>query len=123
MKWLRIIKDKLAPACVLLCLAACAARHHLEVPHHLAGRRLSNPSAFPPRFQEAISAAASSLPNPEEFYVEVEEAPGPVYVLHLWHQSAFSQENLGKMGNPGGKCRDIRFDPIKKKVLSDLLWQ
>jgi hypothetical protein len=109
------------PAFILVCVGSCASKPRPEIPDHLIGRTLGTPLAFPAKYREAVSAAAASVADPGDYYVEVEEASGPIYVLHLWHQSAFLQENLGKMGNPGGKCRDIRFDPLQKRVVEFVL--
>lgn len=68
--------------------------------------------------------AAAAMPDPGEFYVELEERDsGTLYVLHLWHQSAFLPENIGMNGNPGGKCRDVWYSVKERKIIKTLFWQ
>jgi len=110
-------------ALLSLCIfATCTSEKTVEIPAHLQGKQLK-PSAFAAKYHEGILAVAAAVENPEEFFVEIEEVRGPVYVFHLWHQSAFLPQNRGLMGNPGGKCRDVRFDPATRKIVSILFWQ
>ncbi len=111
-------------ALLSLCIfAACTSEKTVEIPAHLQGKQLNVHSAFPAKYKEGLLAVAAAVENPEEFMVEIEEERGPVYVFHLWHQSAFLPQNRGLMGNPGGKCRDVRFDPATRKIVAILFWQ
>jgi hypothetical protein len=72
----------------------------------------------------AADAVARSGERPEEFLAEVEvNRVDGVMVFHLWHRSAWDPENQGARGNPGGKCRDVYFDPRRGKVIQTLFWQ
>lgn len=93
------------------------------IPSYLQGKRLTQASAFPAKHQEAIAAASRAVEKPNEFFVEIEDSKESETILHLWHESAFYPENLGMTGNPGGKCRDIRFDTRTRRIISTLLWQ
>jgi hypothetical protein len=44
-------------------------------------------------------------------------------MFHLWHESAFLPENRNVVGNPGGKCRDVWYDPEKRTVVKVFWWQ
>jgi hypothetical protein len=62
--------------------------------------------------------------RPEEFFAEVEVSrANGMLVFHLWHRSAWNPENRGAVGNPGGKCRDVYFDPRRGEVTQTLFWQ
>ena len=88
---------------------------------------LSNTSAFPKDHQVAAQAVAASLQqggdNPGEFHAVVEGPQSGALIFHLWHQSAFRPENRGISGNPGGKCRDVKFDLATNQVSQAVLWQ
>ena len=87
-----------------------------------------NTAAFPVDYRDAARAVATSIlkggENPKEFFAEVDsENDGRVLVFHLWHQSAFEPQYAVTAGNPGGKCRDVRFDTETGKVTDTLWWQ
>jgi hypothetical protein len=89
---------------------------------------LADAGAFPAHRQAAArtvaDAVARSGERPEEFFAEIEVARGDgVVVFHLWHRSAWDPENRGVVGNPGGKCRDLYFDPRRGEVIQTLFWQ
>jgi hypothetical protein len=67
-------------------------------------------------------ALAAENEDPREFQAEVEEKEGMV-VFHLRHSSAFAAENIGAMGNPGGRCRDIVYDVKNRKSSRSIFWQ
>lgn len=66
--------------------------------------------------------------NPDEFRALVED-DGKCLVFHLWHLSAFEDKReaaakgLSVIGNPGGKCRSIEFDPVTGKASRSMFWQ
>lgn len=96
----------------------------MEIPRHLQGKRLTESGAFAPQYREAVVAAARAVKTPELFFVDIEEREsGRIYVLHLWHESAFLPENRGMNGNPGGQCRDVHFDTTTKTILKIAFWQ
>jgi hypothetical protein len=88
---------------------------------------LADAGAFPVDRQTAARAVADALARsgepPEEFFAEVEDGRDGVVVFHLWHRSAFDPENRGGHGNPGGKCRDVYFDPSRGEAIRTLFWQ
>jgi hypothetical protein len=84
--------------------------------------------AFPAEYQEAAQAVAKSLvendESVEEFYADVEpKEDGRILLFHLWHESAFEPRNRNVVGNPGGKCRDVRYDVRQRRVTQTLFWQ
>lgn len=84
--------------------------------------------AFPEPYRAAVAAVAASLKeereDPAEFSCDLEvPADGQELVFHLWHRSAFLPENVGALGNPGGKCRDVWYDRRQQKVIKTLFWQ
>jgi hypothetical protein len=84
--------------------------------------------AFPEPQRDAARAVAVSITaqreKPSEFYAEVEPREGgQVLVFHLWHKSAFEQQNRHVLGNPGGQCRDVYYDPARQEVTKTLFWQ
>lgn len=87
---------------------------------------LADAGAFPAEYQAGALAVADSLTRsgerPEEFFAEVSHAD-MLLVFHLWHRSAWEPENRGVVGNPGGKCRDVYFDPRRGEVTKVLFWQ
>ena len=89
---------------------------------------LADAGAFPADRRAGARAVADAVARsgeqPEEFFAEVEvrRADG-VVVFHLWHRSAWDPENQGACGNPGGKCRDVYFDPRLGEVIQTLFWQ
>ncbi len=89
---------------------------------------LANIDAFAPEYREAARTVTATLEEngekAEEFYADVETGEdGQVMVFHLWHESAFEPENRNVSGNPGGKCRDMRYDVGQRKVMQTLFWQ
>jgi hypothetical protein len=89
---------------------------------------LADVGAFPADRQAGARAVADAVAQsgerPEEFFAEVEVTPGNgVVVFHLWHRSAWDPVNRGVVGNPGGKCRDVHFDPRSGEVIQTLFWQ
>ena len=85
-------------------------------------------AAFPEAYREAARAVAASVSHegekPSEFFAEIEpEKGGRILVFHLWHKSAFTRENIGSPGNPGGKCRDVLYDTKKHRVTQTWGWQ
>jgi hypothetical protein len=89
---------------------------------------LAEPDAFPAEYRSAARAVADSVTNmdeaPGEFFAEVEpRRADEVVIFHLWHRSAWQPENRGVLGNPCGKCRDVRFDLRRGQVLETLFWQ
>ena len=77
--------------------------------------------------QEAAAAVAASVreggEDPKEFSCQIETAANGELIFHLWHESAFLPENRNTAGNPGGKCRDVYYNPTQKKVVKTLGWQ
>jgi hypothetical protein len=77
--------------------------------------------------REAAKAVIVSLRDageePSEFSCQIEASPKGELIFHLWHESAFRPENRDMRGNPGGRCRDVHYDPAQKKVTKTLWWQ
>jgi hypothetical protein len=95
-----------------------------RTPRTLGDMRLDDPAAFPVRFREAARAVAASVGEPAEYVAQLElDRATDELVFHLWHQDAFRPENKAMVGNPGGKCRDVRYDRRQKKVVRTLFWQ
>jgi hypothetical protein len=89
---------------------------------------LVNVDAFPEAYRGPARTVAKSLAEngerAEEFYVNVEpKEEGQVLIFHLWHESAFEPRNHNVPGNPGGKCRDARYDVRQRKVTQISFWQ
>lgn len=88
---------------------------------------VSQSTAFPPHQQEAAIAIANHLrvanENPSKFHARVEVEQDGVLCFHLWHEEAFAYKYRNALGNPGGKSRDVRYDPATRKILSSLLWK
>jgi len=88
---------------------------------------LLNQKDLPAKYREAAEQVAAALAaekeTPREFKAEVEEKGGRAYVFHLWHISAFTPENKGVVGNPGGKCRDIVYDLKSRTASKSMFWQ
>jgi hypothetical protein len=82
---------------------------------------------FEPALREAVRAASSELirqgDSPADFYAEVRKTPEGEIVLQLWHSDAFRPENRDTVGNPGGKCRTMYFDPGTHRIVRELRWQ
>ena len=87
---------------------------------------LVKPDLFPAKYRDGLRAVDAELKKKgekaEQFYVEVEERDGQ-FVFHLWHETAFLPQNGVVRGNPGGKCRDVRYDPQKQQIVRTLFWQ
>lgn len=88
---------------------------------------LSESMAFPSEFRNAVKAVEESIlrggEQPSEFHVVIEGPKDGVLTFHLWHKSAFASPNRGVNGNPGGKCRDVKFDLTTHQISSAVLWQ
>ena len=95
-------------------------------PDSLGAILLSSTESFPPEQRAAATAVALEIreggEDPLEFFATVSET-SEALVFHLWHKSAFAPENAGAVGNPGGKCRDVRYDRAAQAVTETLLWQ
>jgi hypothetical protein len=83
---------------------------------------------FAAQHRDAARAVAASLAadgdRPDEFYADVEpEQEGQSLVFHLWHESAVELGNRDVVGNPGGKCRAVRYDVRQRRVVQTLFWQ
>ena len=95
-----------------------------ETPESVGAVHLSETALFPEKFRPAVQKVAKSVGKPEEFFANIEETKNTgELVFHLWHQDAFKPENMNVVGNPGGKCRDVYFDPQKGEVTKTLWWQ
>jgi hypothetical protein len=129
---------------IFLCsasLTGCSERERplkAKVEEEMASlRKLPSPAdaeAFPADRQDAARAVAAALrergEQPAEFHAEVSsENDGKVLVFHLWHDSAFEEQERAAakgvfiLGNPGGKCRNAYYDTEKKRVTQMLFWQ
>ena len=89
---------------------------------------LADAGAFPPQYRSAARAVADAIAlggeRSEDFFAEVEvRRSDGMIVFHLWHRSAFEPGNRGVFGNPGGKCRDVRFDSRRGQVVKIRFWQ
>ncbi|MGC4090657.1 MAG: hypothetical protein QM756_22845 [Polyangiaceae bacterium] len=62
------------------------------------------------------------LEDPTQFFAVV-QATDDLVLIELWHRSAFSAEHCAEVGNPGGKCRTLGYDPRKGRVTSTKFWQ
>ena len=111
---------RIAAAAVGLVSLACArAESKLPV--------LGEATRFQPNYREAAVAVAESIKangeRAEEFHVAVKDEGNGVLSFELWHKSALTFRNRNVAGNPGGKCRTVRYDLASHKVISSLLWQ
>jgi hypothetical protein len=89
---------------------------------------LADIGSFPADYRQAAAAVSEvvdrSGEQSKEFYVKIDaNRADKIIVLHLWHQSAWAPENKGKVGNPGGRCRDAWFDPAIGQVVRVEFWQ
>ena len=89
---------------------------------------LADIDSFPASCRAAVAATIEDLDRsgeqPKEFYARVEEGrDDKIIVLHLWHESAFASKYKYTVGNPGGKCRDVWFDPAKGQIIRVGIWQ
>jgi hypothetical protein len=89
---------------------------------------LVNVDAFAEEYRGPVRTVAESLvengERAEEFYADVEpKEEGQILLFHLWHESAFESRNRNVPGNPGGKCRDVRYDVRQRKVMQTQFWQ
>jgi hypothetical protein len=119
--------------------AAAAALAFAGCPGARQGSAISKPgerpnlvplvgSALPEKYRSAAEAIAAALrqdgEEPREFSCEVEpSADRRELIFHLWHESAFRPENRGVVGNPGGRCRDVSYDPRQQRITRTLFWQ
>lgn len=95
-----------------------------DAPGSVGAVHLTETNLFPQQYRAAAENVAKAVDKPEEFYASVEETKSTgELVFHLWHQDAFKPENKNVVGNPGGKCRDVTFDPKKGEVTKTLFWQ
>lgn len=93
-------------------------------PESVGAIHLSETGLFPEKHRPAVEKVAKSVGKPGEFFAAIEEKKGTgELVFHLWHQDAFKPENRNVVGNPGGQCRDVYFDPQKGEVTRTLWWQ
>ena len=125
--------DRLLAVCVLLlslsaqsCGRSQPGGSAAVTPKEVGAISLVSVEDFAPGLRNAAKAAAAALratgENPQEFFVEIEETADAV-VLHLWHEDAFLPENANVVGNPGGKCRDMYYDPQTGTITKTLFWQ
>ena len=88
---------------------------------------LANVNDFQVEDRQAVKAVVASLliegENPAEFRAEIEGPQNGTLTFHLWHQSAFRPENRNVVGNPGGRCRDVKIDLKSNRVISTVLRQ
>ena len=93
----------------------------------IVGTSIMEVSKFPPDQRETVRKSVEQLrldsEDPAEFYAEIETRSDGIVIVHLWHESAFSPENRGVVGNPGGKCRDLYYDPKENRITQKLFWQ
>ena len=67
--------------------------------------------------------------NPSAFDASLALLADEKHVFHLWHRSAYplikkAQEGGNALlGNPGGKCRNITYDPSQKKIIDKWMWE
>ena len=110
-----------------------------EVPYDLRGGHLSEPHLFGRGHLEALAAVTGEVVRgggmPDEYYAQVEPPDEDIVstlklrerrsylVFHLWHVSAFSPENRGVDGNPGGRCMSMLYDKRQKKVVEKWGWK
>jgi hypothetical protein len=79
-------------------------------------------------YATAVAAVADRLrlegEDPDVFHADLDVVEdGKVIIFHLWHITAFAPENEHARGNPGGKCRDIRYDRLTGETSDSLFWQ
>jgi hypothetical protein len=90
---------------LMLCFATCIVGMATHAEPQTKPRPLTRTTAFPEQFRDAVRAVARYVGSPQDFFAEIEpQKDGRELVLHLWHKSAFTPENIGAAGNPGGKC-------------------
>jgi hypothetical protein len=110
------------PALIFVAITLTGCSHEKS---HLPA--ISQTTAFHMEYREAALAISNSLSaaneNPNEYHAETTLEPSGVICFHLWHQSAFSIKYRATIGNPGGKCRDVRYDTSTHKIVSSLLWK
>ena len=110
-----------------------------EVPDDLKKGHLTEPNLFERVHQDALAAVTEEVTRgggvPEEYYAQVEPPDEDVVstlklrdrkaysVFHLWHISAFSPENRGVLGNPGGRCMSMLYDKRQRKVVEKWGWK
>lgn len=77
------------------------------------------------RYQLAAQSAIDYLENkgekPSEFYLDKPYVEGNELLLPLWHITGFSEQHV--IGNPGGKNRNLLYDPNTDKILGEQYWQ
>lgn len=88
--------------------------------------KLTDLEAIPAEFHAAAEAATNYLKGkgekPWEFYVSDISRKGNTIVLPLWHISAFPLRQRVE-GNPGGKCRNVEYDTVTRRITKELFWQ
>ena len=95
-------------------------------PESVGASPLSDLKGGSDRERRAVVAARAELKrvleNPNDFYGTV-QATDDLVLLELWHRSAFLPENCNDLGNPGGKCRTLGYDPKRDRITSTKFWQ
>jgi hypothetical protein len=98
----------------------------IVVEEEVKATKLTALDALPAEFRAAAEAAANYLKGkgeePSEFYVSDIARTGETIVLPLWHISAFPFKQR-VVGNPGGKCRNLRYETITGRITGELFWQ
>jgi hypothetical protein len=72
---------------------------------------------------KTISELKNDGENPSEFYFTLAQNDTMQVEIQLWHETAFSDENFIKIGNPSGKERTFKYDIEKNQVVSKEFWQ
>ena len=102
---------------LVLCFATCIVGMATHGKPQTKPPPLTRTTPFPEQFRDAVRAVARYVRSPQDFFAEIEpQKDGRELVFHLWHKSAFTPENIGAAGNPGGKCRDVVYDTKKHRV-------
>jgi len=102
---------------LLLCFATCIVGMATHAEPQTKPAPLTRTTAFPEQYRDAVRAVARYVGSPQDFFAEIEpQKDGRELVFHLWHKSAFTPEDIGAAGNPGGKCRDVVYDTKKHSV-------
>ena len=117
-----------APSVAAAPLASSAPepKRRCITPESLGATPLTELKGGSDRERRAVVAARAELKrvleNPNDFYATV-QATDDLVLLELWHRSAFLPENCNEIGNPGGKCRTLGYDPKRDRITSTKFWQ